>query len=207
MIDNKKSNINLRKMEFSDLNQVVKVHLQAFQNFFLSSLGAKFLYLLYEYILIDPSGISLVAEADGDGIIGFVTGTTQPKGFYSRAIKKRAFLFAMASLPALIKSPIIITRLLGAFKKPQETYEIFADCELMSIAILPSYAGKGIGKSLELEFCKEAIKRNMKSVYLTTDQENNEIANSFYIKQGYIIKKIIVKYNTRFMNLYYKKLI
>jgi len=47
----------------------------------------------------------------------------------------------------------------------------------------------------------------MKSVYLTTDQENNEIANSFYIKQGYIIKKIIVKYNTRFMNLYYKKLI
>ena len=70
-------------MRLADVGAAVQVHLEGFTGFFLSFLGPAFLHELYAATIEDPDGIGLVAE-EGKGILGFVTGTAQPSGFYRR---------------------------------------------------------------------------------------------------------------------------
>jgi len=198
---------HIRKMTQHDINQVVNVHLAAFENFFLTFLGKNFLLVLYSFIVSEKSGISFVAETDGKNeIIGFVAGTNEPSGFYSRAIKKRTINFAVAAIPAIVKKPSIIFRLLHAFQKPLEEKTSVGVCELMSIAVLPKISTHGVGGGLENAFCMEARQRNAVGVMLTTDNENNDKVNTFYWNRGYKLLEQYVTPEGRRMNRYLKAL-
>jgi hypothetical protein len=56
-------------------------------------MGKQFLKELYRGFLIEPSGLCLV-EIDRKDVVGFVVGTTQFEGFFSRLLRTRwpAFL-------------------------------------------------------------------------------------------------------------------
>ena len=197
--------MNIRRFNKEDINSIVAIHEAAFESFFLTSLGPYFLNELYNCIVEDCSSIALVAVDESEKIIGFVAGTTEPQGFYSRILKKRWKHFLIKSLPSLISRPAIIGRLIRAVNKPKDYIASSGDCELMSIAVLPENKGIGIGKILEKEFVDIAKFKKSRMIILSTDAEENEPVNHFYISCGYSLKETYITKEGRKMNRYIKQ--
>ena len=82
----------IRTMQMRDKNEVVSVHLASFQGFFLTFLGRQFLSELYAAIVDDATGVAFVCS-EGARVLGFVAGTSQPAGFYSRLLQRRWWRF------------------------------------------------------------------------------------------------------------------
>jgi GNAT superfamily N-acetyltransferase len=155
-----------------DISNVVDIHLEAFQIFFLSFLGPRFLRELYYGILQDPSGIAFVYEETGT-VVGFVAGTDHPSGFYRRLLKQRWWRFGLASITPALRQPAIIPRLFRAFKKPEEAGSETGCGTLMSIATSPRVQGQGVGQELVIAFLAEASRRGLISVN-DHGSENND---------------------------------
>jgi ribosomal protein S18 acetylase RimI-like enzyme len=184
----------------SDVGKVVEIHLAAFQGFFLSFLGRAFLVQLYEGILHDPSGMAFVVD-DGRPI-AFVAGSAQPSGLYRRLLLRRWFRFALAALPALLRSPRSASRLMRALRAPADATATPGTGTLMSIAVLPQAQGAGVGRLLVDAFLHEGRRRGLSVVDLTTDAIDNDGANNFYANLGFRIARTYTTPEGRVMNEY-----
>jgi len=193
--------LSIRKMRRSDIEAVVSTHLEAFPGFFLSFLGAAFLRELYTSIVLDPTGISFVCS-QGTEIKGFVAGTDQPAGLYSRLVRQRWWRFALASIRSTLRKPTIAPRLLRALKMPKEVRASGGVGALMSIGVLPDEQGRGIAHALVQEFLSEARRRGLAEVNLTTDRLNNELVNRFYEQLGFGVIRTFATPEGRQMNEY-----
>lgn len=191
----------LRSMLPSEVLTVTEVHMKSFPGFFLTVLGPAFLRNLYSAILNDPDGISHVAIQDME-VLGFVAGTAQPAGFYRRLLRRRWWRFAWSALPSAVRHPTIIPRLLRAFSMPAQVTQHAGRGTLMSIAVLPECQGNGIGQSLVSAFFDEAIQRGLHQVDLTTDRDDNEPANRFYQRMGFVCERSFLTPEGRAMNEY-----
>ncbi len=193
---------SIKPMVPGDLESVVEIHLQSFQGFFLTFLGADFLHLLYSGIMDDSAGIVLVGcTADGH-IEGFVAGVTQQSGFYQRLLKRRKWAFAVTALGALIRRPAIAPRLLRSLRRSQETQQASAEACLMSIAVRPQVTGAGLGQRLVHAFCQALMDHGANTVCLTTDRDNNERVNCFYRQLGFRLSREYTTPEGRAMNEY-----
>ena len=191
----------LRPVTQMDALACAEIHLCAFPGFFLTFLGTDFLCELYTAIACDPSGIGFVAEEHGR-ILGFVVGTSQPSGFYSRLLRSRMWHFGWTSLVPFLKKPQILPRLLRAFTMPGQKTCVPNCGTLMSIAVLPQTQGKGVGLRLVNAFLGEAERRGLQYVNLTTDLLDNECANRFYQKLGFSLLRSYTTPEGRQMNEY-----
>lgn len=128
-----------------EINVIVEIHQMAFPGFFLSALGPRFLRELYRGILFDESGILLVCYAQ-DRPVGFVAGTTQPVGFYSRLLRRKLVNFAAAAMLLLLRRPMFLPRIVRALRKPaEERRAVLNTALLMSLAVDPAVQRGGIG--------------------------------------------------------------
>lgn len=191
----------IRTMEARDLFFVVRVHLASFQGFFLTFLGPAFLLELYSGILADPAGIAFVAEDDGQ-IVGFVAGASESAGLYARLLRRRWWRFALASFLPVLRNPRIVPRLLRAFTMPKQARAAGSEGTLMSIAVLPERQGQGIGQALVQAFLAEAARRGLRRVNLTTDKVDNDAANLFYRRLGFVCVRHFTTPEGRQMNEY-----
>ena len=172
-------------MRVDDVDVVVTVHQTSFPGFFLSFLGPAFLKLYYRNICTSADGLCYVYTNDEGAPRGFVAGTSNPRGYYSRLLKREWLNFAIASIWPICCHPKIIPRLFRALFHPGKN-PIGADVAgLFSIGVLPELQGRGAGKKLAQKFLKEARIKNCNRVFLTTDQEDNESVNRFYEKLGF----------------------
>ncbi len=186
-----------------DITQVVETHRQSFPNFFLSGLGPAFLGRYYRAVCTDPSGIALVGLDENGRVAGFAAGTANPRGFYARLLKKQWLAFAAASLPAVIRNPKIIGRLLGVLNHPGENPAGPEVAGLYSIGTAPQSQGRGLGGKLVAEFLQEARGRGCRRVFLTTDRDGNDGVNRFYQRNGFTIKRQFTTPQGRRMNEYW----
>lgn len=191
----------LQEMYIDDVRDVVIIHLTSFRGFFLSFLGFPFLRELYMGILQDPTGIAFVNYND-KRIVGFIAGTSHPAGFYRRLLHQRWWRFGAAAIPAILRNPLIVPRLLRAFRKPQESASQPDAGTLMSIAVLPEAQGQGLGQALVKVFLEEAKQRGLKHINLTTDRDNNDLVNHFYQKLGFRCYRSFITPEGRPMNEY-----
>jgi len=188
-------------MTRTDLREVVAVHLLSFSGFFLSELGPRFLFSLYDGIINDPSGIALVCRQN-HRVQGFVAGTTEPRGFYVRLLARRWCRFALASIIPVLRNPRILSRLLNAFRKAKKEPDDEGCGLLMSIAVDPQVQASGIGAALVHEFLTECRSRGLSSVHLTTDHFENDQVNRFYSKLGFRVSRVVTTPQGRVMNDY-----
>jgi ribosomal protein S18 acetylase RimI-like enzyme len=188
-------------MQPCDVESIVRVHLDAFQGFFLTFLGSSFLKEFYNGVCEDPSGIALVY--DDQGVAGFVAGTVQPSGFYKRLIQKRWWKFGLASLRPLIRKPSIVPRLLRALTLPADVSNLQSKTgTLMSLAVISGCQGRGIGKQLVSSFLEDSRKGGVGIVNLTTDAVDNDITNEFYLRMGFTCARTFATPEGRPMNEY-----
>lgn len=193
--------LTFREMLPSDVSKVTEVHMKSFPGFFLTGLGSAFLHNLYSAILDDPDGMGYVALQEVK-VLGFVAGTSQPKGFYRRLLRSRWWRFAWSALPSTVRHPAIIPRLLRALSMPTQVTQQAGRGTLMSIGVLPECQGSGIGRSLVSAFLDEAAQRGLQQVDLTTDRDNNKATNRFYQYMGFVCERSFVTPEGRAMNEY-----
>jgi ribosomal protein S18 acetylase RimI-like enzyme len=194
--------MSIRSMRKNDLEAVVKVHMDSFAGFFLASLGPRFLGLLYRSMHEDSKGIILVSESDSE-INGFVAGVQNQKGFYKRLLFRRIHKYAFAAMGPAFMRPSTIPRLLRAIGQPWRSRRSCTEACLLSLAVSPHSAGKGIGQELVQAFNTAMLARGVNEYSLTTDRDNNQRANRFYVDMGFKLMAVYKTTEGRAMNEYY----
>ena len=160
--------MNIRKATINDVDIIVKIHTDAFKDFFLTSLGPKFLTFYYSCFVKSDETVTMIAEEEGK-VYGFSASTRACKGFNSRLIKNNLSAFTIVSLKMLFTSPFALLRLAKNLTKKGDGINDEEDyAELYSIGVSKLAQGKGVGKQL-LAASEEALKqKGVKRVSLTT---------------------------------------
>lgn len=194
---------NIIPLRYSIVKDVVNIHLSSFPGFFLTSLGPQFLSLFYSGICSAREGIAFVYMNANGKPAGFVAGTANPSGFYSRLLKRDWLKFALASVVPVLKRPAIAWRMVRALNHPSENPVGDDVAGLFSIGVLPELQGTGAGKKLVRAFMDEAKNRGCSRVFLTTDRDGNENVNAFYMSLGFEIERQYITPEGRRMNEYW----
>lgn len=183
--------MQIRKIENTEkdtINEIVSIHLNTFTGFFLTFMGRGFLNLMYRsYAEYKDSGILVAFEEEKP--VGFLAYSGDLSGLYKYMIKKRLIPFGWYSLGAFFRKPTIFMRLVRAFLKPGETKREEKYVELASIGVAPNVKSKGIGSQL-IDVLKVQVDFSEYSyITLETDAVNNEGANQFYKKNGFVLER------------------
>jgi ribosomal protein S18 acetylase RimI-like enzyme len=203
----RRDELHVRALERKDVAAVVEIHLRSFQGFFLSQLGRRFLAELYRGFVTDSSAICLIALRGGEPQ-GFVAGTSDSERFFRSLLQKRWYAFVIAAIPGLVRHPLQVSRKLfsALFFRGDKPAALRNSALLSSIAVSPGANGRGIGRRLVEDFCSEAAARGCTSVYLTTDLDDNQLANDFYARCGFTVESVIKKSRDRRMNRYLRQI-
>ena len=188
--------IEIKRVEKTDkdvINAIVDIHMKTFEGFFLTFLGRGFLRQMYtSYCLHEPSEL-YVAEEDGKPL-GFVAYSADMSGLYKFMIKKKLIPFAWYALGGFFRRPSAFMRLVRAFLKPGESRREENYIELSSIGVSPEVKSRGVGSML-ISHVKDSVDFDTyEYISLETDAENNELANHFYKKNGFVLVR---EYETR----------
>lgn len=177
-----------RRVSPGDINAVVTVHRLAFSGFFLTSLGVRFLRVMYKTFSLDPSGLFFVSEANGR-ILGFAVGIMNDEENDRSLALRYLPEFLLAAIPAVCMHPVSVLKRLGSvfFSFGDQPKIPVGAAVLRSIGIIPDMKGSGIANDLLNNFEQQAKKKSAKFVALTTDSFNNGRAINFYKKNGYQI--------------------
>lgn len=184
------------------VNKIVDIHLNTFQGFFLTFMGRGFLRQMYRsYCKHEKSGL-YVALDEGNTPIGFLAYSADMSGLYKFMIKTKLIPFAWYSLGAFFRKPKVFMRLIRAFLKPGESKREEKYIELSSIGVSPTAKSKGVGSAL-IEHLKNNVDFDeYEYINLETDAENNDGANRFYVKNGFVLTRSYETKEKRKMNEY-----
>lgn len=196
------SNFHISPLDHGEVDSVVKLHLRAFPDFFLSLLGPRFLREFYLSFLADPVGMPFVACNEQDEVVGAIVGPLDPRGFFGRLLRRRWWAFALASMVAVLKRPSSATRIARALVYRGEAPTGPVRALLSSIAVAPEAQGKGIGRALVQRWLDEAQHRGAVGCFLTTDAVNNAAVNRFYSAMGWKLESAYTTPEGRKMNRY-----
>lgn len=190
-----------------ELQEIVKVHIEAFPNFFLTSLGDDLLFELYRSFLeVKNSGI-YIAKIDNN-IVGFIAFTERSTLIYYNILKRHFLSFFLKLFKRFLKNPISFFKLIYIFKKKlfskkEKDKKNSKKIRVESIAVKPNYSNRGVGKEL-IDFLKGNIDfKKFDFIELETDAKNNEKTNYFYQKNNFIKIKEITTDENRIMNIYH----
>ncbi len=195
----------IKKLDSLDkkiLDEIAKIHLETFQGFFLTFMGKGFLRRMYQSYILHSDSCLLAAQEDGK-TIGFLAYSTNMSGLYKYMIKHSLIPFAWYSLGAFLRKPKVFMRLIRAFLKPGEALRDEKYIELSSIGVSPEVKSKGVGTAL-IEKMKQEIDFNeYEYIKLETDAVNNDLANHFYVKNGFVLEGEYETREGRKMNEYH----
>lgn len=193
---------DINKNEKKSIEQTVNIHIQTFTGFFLTFMGKNFLKQMYTSYCEHENSDLLVAQDDNGEIIGFLAYSSNMSGLYKFMIKKHLVAFAWCSLGAFFRKPKVFMRLIRAFLKPGESKRQEKYVELASIGVKPESKSSGIGSQLISELKNRVDFKNFEYISLETDAVNNEAANKFYVKNGFVLARTYKTREGREMNEY-----
>lgn len=177
--------ITIRKANSNDIDAIVNVHVAAFPEFFLTTLGTGFLMLYYSSVMKHADGILLVCEKE-ESVIGFCAGTLLSAGFNTRLIKANLWTYMMTSMKLVFTRPKSLIHLMKNMSKEVSSQGDDGQyAELLSIGVDPTVQRSGGGTAMLKALEEEVKTRGGKKLSLTTDYQNNEKAIGFYNSLGY----------------------
>ena len=180
--------ISYRKSKISDSNQIAKIHLKSFPNFFLTTLGYSFLKTYYRSCAKSKEAISICAiDQDDKKLLGFAVGCFNSAGFNKRLIFSNSLEYSYRAILLLFTKPIALFRLFKNLSKKNDKDDKGNYAELLSIGVSPDQKGLGIGQSLLVKFENQVREKGINSITLTTDADSNDSVLRFYKKSGYTV--------------------
>jgi len=187
-----------------DADAAAGLHMLAFRNFFLSRLGYRFLRSFYR-ALIKRNDTTCAGCWEGNTLTGFYVANHDHRRFYSDLGKKNFVQFVMSSIPAFLKNPLLIVRLMKSFQSNSKPNPFDGYPYLMSICVAPDQQNKGLGRILINDLLLRLKAKGFKGLTLTTDTVDNEATNKFYLKSGFENKATFFQ-GKREMTLYFKSI-
>ena len=198
--------ITIQQARLQDVNTIVRIHKEAFPNFFLTSLGNTFLHLYYRCMSKSKEAITLCAINDGI-VVGFSATALISKGFNIRLVRQNVLRFSIEGIRLLLIRPKALIRLINNFTKKSDVIDDACQyAELFSFGVSPAFQGLGAGRALLLETESIVSKMGGRALSLTTDKNNNDSAIAFYQSCGYQILYEFTAYPDRKMFRFIKKL-
>jgi ribosomal protein S18 acetylase RimI-like enzyme len=177
-----------RKSKISDSNEIAKIHLKSFPNFFLTTLGHSFLKTYYRSCAESKEAISICAiDNDDKKLLGFAVGCFNSAGFNRRLIFSNPLEYTYHAIILLLTKPKTLIRLYKNLVKNDSKDDKGNYAELLSIGVSPDQNGLGIGQSLLVKFENQVRERGINSITLTTDADSNDSVLRFYYKSGYTV--------------------
>ena len=199
--------INYRKSKVSDSNQIAKIHLKSFPNFFLTTLGYSFLKTYYRSCAKSKEAISICAiNQDDKKLLGFAVGCLNSEGFNKRLIFSNSLEYSYRAILLLFTKPIALIRLFKNLAKNSYKDDKGNYAELLSIGVSPDQNGFGIGQNLLTKFENKVREKGVNTITLTTDADSNYNVLKFYKKSGYKVYYDFVTFPDRNMLKLIKKL-
>lgn len=185
------------------INQVVEIHIKAFPGFFLSELGNEVLRVFYKSLLRDKTTIFYGVKIEGE-LVGFFVASLDPKGLYTRMFLKNISRFILPLFLSFLKNLNFVKRMIiSIMSSNKKNVSPSYTTSLLSICVSPAYSGKGVGKILLNTLEKELLLHKTHGYYLTTDANNNNATNQFYLNFGFKLFGIYSQ-GKRIMNIYIK---
>ena len=135
----------------ADYRRVAQLHAETIDQGFLSTLGPRFLSLLYQAIDECPDACLLLAR-EGDRVVGFVAGTLNMGQVYRQLL--RHWLALGLSLAPSVLVPWRLWRILEILRYSRggggdaTAVPTLPAAELLSIAVDPAGRGRGIAEDL-----------------------------------------------------------
>lgn len=180
-----------------DSDTIAEIHLKSFKDFFLSTLGHRFLKTFYKACIKSPGAVTVVCCSPDGEITGFALASASAKNFYRKLLIKNALAFFAEAIILLFSKPRALLRLaLNLSKSGDDSTDM---AELLSIASLPAHKGKGVGKILIQSIEERLIKINAPGITLTTDFYENEDVIRFYMGNGFSATGEFIAYPGRKM--------
>ena len=193
---------NLETLGRRHIEDAVRIHLQGFPSFFLSLLGPRFLREFYSSFLADSVGMGFVASDSAKQVIGVVVGSVDPRGYFTRLLRRRWWAFCLACAGAVARRPSCVPRLFRAVRYRGDAPSGPVRALLSSIVVSPAAQGRGVGKLLIRVWVEEARRRGASGCYLATDADNNDAANGFYLSLDWKLESTYTTPEDRKMNRY-----
>lgn len=177
--------IEIKRAQEKDIPEIVAIHVKAFPDFFLTTLGEGFLKLYYYSVLKSNDGVLIIGHVEGE-TTGFCAGTMLSAGFNMRLIKDNLISYSVQGIKLLFTHPVSIWHLFkNMTKENADVGDKGEYAELLSIGVDPTKQGGGVGKKMLLALEEEVAQRGGTKLSLTTDYKNNEKAVGFYHSLGY----------------------
>lgn len=189
--------ISFRAWKASDVPSVARLHREGLRGSFLPELGIRFLETMYELLWATPEVFGFVAEEEGS-VAGFICCTVSRKAT-DRTLRRRKILLLGKALPALLRRPARIVRLLsggGYAKKPHKT-----EAELLAVVVRDEKRSRGIGRGL-LQLSREEFRRREVDDYCVVVAEENIRAVRFYEKNGLVRQAVVEVFGRPMVELY-----
>ena len=183
------------------LEQIVAIHMGTFEGFFLTFLGKGFLKTLYRGFL-EHQDSDLIIALDGETPVGFLAYSKNLSAFYKWLIRHKLVQFAWYSFLAVFRNPKALIRLVRAFTYPSMTKSNQPFVELSSIGVLKHNKSKVVGSLLIQALVDKFRNSEFEYIKLETDRINNEMANYFYQKNGFVLHRVYETPEGREMNEY-----
>jgi hypothetical protein len=108
----------IRFAKSRDIKSLAKLHLECGEHQpggFMFKLGLPFLRIYYKLLINEKNSIILVSEDDNGNLIGFISGTMAAEAHLEN-LKRNRFRIGLSILPAIIKSPKLLTNILDREK-------------------------------------------------------------------------------------------
>ena len=192
--------ISYRKSITSDSNQIAKLHLKSFPDFFLTTLGYSFLKTYYKSCAKSKEAISICAiDFESNKILGFAVGCMNSKGFNKKLIYSNIGSYFYQTVILLFTKPIALIRLFKNLGKGNVLNDKGNYAELLSIGVSPDQNGLGIGQHLLAKFENQVREKGINTITLTTDADSNDSVLRFYKKSGYKVYYDFITFPNRKM--------
>jgi len=163
----------------ADAPAAARLHAEQIGEGFLSSLGLRFLNVLYRRIVSWPRSFLLVAD-EGGAVVGQAAATEHVGGLY------RQFLLRDGVVAAAVAFP----RLLRRWRSVVETLRYPAGdgdlppAELLAVAVDAERRGQGIGRALVLAANEELTRRGVPNARVVV-AATNAPALALYLSSGF----------------------
>ena len=175
--------MKIELIEHENVHRIARLHITGIPVGFISSLGEKFLTVLYEAIAKDKNSFCLVAEEEGQ-LLGFAAFTESIGQLYKSVIKSHCLKLLPVLALKMIR-PSVFKRVIQNILYPGKSKKLgLPQAELLSIVVDSAARGKGVAKMLCEAGFDECRKRGIDKVKVLVAAENIP-ANKLYKKCGF----------------------
>ena len=163
--------MTVRLARAADAPRLAELHATRMTEGFLSALGPRFLRILYRRVVASPDAFAYVAEESFDGtatVVGFAAGALDVSDLYRQFVLRDGVIAGVAAAPRLVRS---WRQVIETLRYPASTDDL-PDAEILSVAVDPRAAGRGVGTRLVGAATGELTQRGVTAAKVVTGADN-----------------------------------